>query len=92
MAAGTLMNGCAFPYMASFFPASCRYTGLAVSYTLGIAFLSGTSPLIATVLNHTFGSEIAVSGYIIFVSALTLFLHRVLFRAKPEEISYKKAA
>ncbi|MBY0281262.1 MAG: MFS transporter [Alphaproteobacteria bacterium] len=91
MASGTLINGCAFPYMASFFPTSCRYSGLAISYTFGIAVFSGTAPLIATILTHTFGSEIAVSSYIIFMSVLTLILHRFLIR-KPEETSYKKAA
>jgi MHS family proline/betaine transporter-like MFS transporter len=75
MASGTLINGCAFPYMASFFPTKSRYTGLAVCYTLGTALLSGTSPLIATLLTSSYGSEIAVSWYIIFVSALTLILH-----------------
>ena len=94
MANGTMINGCAFPYMASLFPKSCRYSGLAISYTFGIALLSGTAPLIATILNHTFGTEIAVAGYLMFISGFSLFLYKTFFPQKPADtaVSYKKAA
>lgn len=92
MASGTLVNGCAFPYMASFFPVSCRYSGLAISYTFGIALFSGTAPLIATMLTHTFGSEIAVSSYIILMSALTLLLHGFMSPKKHANVILEKAA
>lgn len=92
MASGTLVNGCAFPYMASFFPVSCRYSGLAISYTFGIALFSGTAPLIATVLTYTFGSEIAVSSYIIMMSAFTLALHRLVVPKQQVSLSMKSAA
>jgi MHS family proline/betaine transporter-like MFS transporter len=81
---GTLINGCAFPYMASFFAPSCRYSGLAISYTLGIALLSGTAPVIATFITYYFHSEIMVAWYLIGMSSLTFLLHRFLILRKLE--------
>jgi MHS family proline/betaine transporter-like MFS transporter len=78
MAAGTIVNGCAFPYMASLFPPSCRYSGLAISYTTGIATLSGTVPLMATLISNYCQSVHGVAWYLILISMLTLTAHRFL--------------
>jgi MFS family permease len=69
--AGTIINGCAMPFLASCFPASCRYCGVALSSTLGSALLAGTTPLMNTLLITWFGTKLAPAFWLIFNSLLT---------------------
>lgn len=65
LAAGTCAS--IYPYMANMFPANVRYTGVAVSFNLGVAFFGGFSPLISTLISSWTGMK---SGAFIYIMAL----------------------
>jgi len=74
---GCIIVGCLMPYIASFFPTHCRYSGVALGNTVGAAILSGTAPLIASFLTDFTGTKIAPAFWLVFVSliaALLIFL------------------
>ncbi len=92
---GTIINGCAFPYMAQLFPVKVRYSGLAISYTFGNGILSGISPIVATILSKLFLTEIAVALYPMIVALLTIYINRlwiVPLKSNHTENSFDKAA
>jgi hypothetical protein len=65
------------PYMASFFPTNCRYSGVALGCTVGSALFGGTAPLIASFLTNFSGTKIAPAFWLVLVSlavALQVFL------------------
>ena len=54
-----------YPYMTSMFPANVRYTGVAVSFNLGIAFFGGFTPLFSTLISNWTGMKSGAFFYII---------------------------
>jgi MHS family proline/betaine transporter-like MFS transporter len=71
--AGGMLNGCAITFSASFFPTNCRYSGSALSVTLGYALLGGTSPLIGSFLMDITQSRMAPAFWLFIVSLTTTF-------------------
>jgi len=68
VAVGAIINGCTMPYLASFFPTKCRYSGVALSFTTGQAILGSTSPLMASWLTDMFQSRLAPAFWLTFVA------------------------
>ena len=68
---GCVINGSAFPYVGRLFPIRCRYTGLALSITVGHALLGGTTPLIASFLTDFMGTRLAPAFWLMFIAGLT---------------------
>lgn len=60
------------PYLNSFFPANCRYSGVALSNTLGAALIAGNSPLIANYLIQVTGTKLAPAFLLIVMASLVL--------------------
>lgn len=65
---GVCITGCAMPYLASFFPTKCRYSGVALSVTTGQAIFGGTAPLMASLLTDIFQSRLAPAFWLTFVA------------------------
>jgi MHS family proline/betaine transporter-like MFS transporter len=59
-------------FLASIFPPSSRYTGIAIGLSCGEALFGGTAPLIATSLVVLVGSSIAPGFYLSFCGILGL--------------------
>lgn len=78
---GCIINGCGMPYIASYFPVQCRFSGMALSVTLGHALFGGTTPLIGAYLMDYFHSRVAPAYWIIFVSVVTFLLLKI--KGKP---------
>lgn len=72
VAIGCIINGCGMPYIASYFPTNCRYSGMALSVTLGHALIGGTTPLIGTYLTDVMGTKLAPAFWVAGVAAVTL--------------------
>jgi MHS family proline/betaine transporter-like MFS transporter len=68
---GCVINGCAMPYIGRLFPIRCRYTGLALSITLGHALLAGTIPLVASFLTDFMGTRLAPAFWLMFIAGIT---------------------
>ncbi|NBT85486.1 MAG: MFS transporter [Alphaproteobacteria bacterium] len=68
---GCVINGSTFPYVGRLFPIRCRYTGLALSITVGHALLGGTTPLIASFLTDFMGTRLAPAFWLMFIAGLT---------------------
>ncbi len=80
---GSLAAGiCAsiYPYMTSMFPANVRYTGVAVSFNLGIAFFGGFSPLISTLISNWTGLKSGAFIYIMVLGIIYLAAEILLHR------------
>jgi MFS family permease len=67
---GCIVTGSAMPYIGSLFPTTCRYTGTAISVTVGHALLGGTTPLVASFLTDYFETRIAPAFWLMFFSCL----------------------
>jgi MHS family proline/betaine transporter-like MFS transporter len=78
VAVGAIINGCTMPYIATFFPTRCRYSGVALSVTTGQAIFGGTAPLMASWLTDIFHSRFAPAFWLAFVAlgALGTILYR----------------
>jgi MHS family proline/betaine transporter-like MFS transporter len=63
-----------YPYMANMFPANVRYTGVAVSYNLGVTFFGGFSPLILTLISNWTQIKSSAFVYIIILGIVYLLL------------------
>lgn len=59
-------------FLASIFPPSSRYTGIAIGLSCGEALFGGTAPLIATSLVVLVGSSVAPGFYLSFCGILGL--------------------
>ncbi len=70
---GTLINGCAMPYIGRLFPTRCRYTGVALSVTVGQALFGGTTPLVASYLTDLIGSRLAPAFWLMAYSLITAY-------------------
>lgn len=79
---GTIISACTMPYLASFFPTKCRYSGVALSFTTGQALLGSTSPLMASWLTDVFQSRLAPAFWLTFVAlaAVGSILYREVAR------------
>jgi MHS family proline/betaine transporter-like MFS transporter len=67
-----LFTGPLMAAAAEQFPTSTRFTGAALSYSLGVSAFGGTAPLIATVLVQATDWDLAPSIYLIAASLLIL--------------------
>jgi MHS family proline/betaine transporter-like MFS transporter len=80
---GAIINGCTMPYLASFFPTKCRYSGVALSFTTGQALLGSTSPLMASLLTDIFQSRLAPAFWLTFIALLAVAgIYHKSFRGK----------
>jgi MFS family permease len=81
---GAMVNGSYVALLAKSFPASLRYSGVGLSYSLGIALFGGIAPLAFTGLIKWFGLVEAPAFYLIGCGALTLasvgLMRRRVFR------------
>lgn len=68
---GCVINGSTFPYIGLLFPIRCRYTGLALSITVGHALLGGTTPLVASFLTDFMGTRLAPAFWLMFIAGIT---------------------
>jgi MHS family proline/betaine transporter-like MFS transporter len=59
-------------YMASLFPPSCRYSGVALSYSIGMAIFGGTTSMILASLVHWTNNPLFCVVYVIFGAFLAL--------------------
>lgn len=71
VAVGAILSGCTMPYLASFFPTKCRYSGVALSFTTGQAILGSTSPLMASWLTDMFQSRLAPAFWLTFIALVS---------------------
>ncbi len=69
-------------YMAKLFPAYVRYSGLAFSYSIGMALFGGTTPMICSLLIRSTGQEIMPAFYVM-VLALVGFSAVKLSKERP---------
>lgn len=65
---GVTINCCSVPYISSFFPTKCRYSGTALSITTGQAIFGGTAPLMASWLTDVFQSRLAPAFWLTFIA------------------------
>lgn len=74
LAAGSsLINGCYALLIAELFPPNVRYSGMALSYSAGVAIFGGFGPLAFTFLTKTFHSIQAPYYYLLCCILITLF-------------------
>lgn len=64
----------AFVMMLESFQTRVRYTGLSLSYNLGLALFGGTCPLLVTWLIHLTGNTVAPAFYMMLCALLTMVL------------------
>ncbi|KTD78807.1 MFS transporter [Legionella waltersii] len=69
---GAMVNGSYVALLAKSFPAPLRYSGVGLSYSLGIALFGGIAPLAFTGLIKWFGLVEAPAFYMIACGAITL--------------------
>lgn len=92
VAVGAIINGCTMPYISSFFPTRCRYSGVALSVTTGQAIFGGTAPLVASWLTDMFHSRFAPSFWLAFVAGIAALciLYKELTRHELSILKLKK--
>lgn len=61
-------------FMSSLFPAHIRYSGVAIGYSLGMAILGGTTPLISAKLVQWTGNPLVPALYLITCSLFVFFM------------------
>ncbi len=69
----SFINGCYALLIAELFPPNVRYSGMALSYSAGVALFGGFGPLAFTFLTKTFNSIQAPYYYLLFCILITLF-------------------
>lgn len=67
-----IVNGCYALLITELFPAHIRYSGMGVSYTIGVAIFGGLGPLAFTFFTHRFESIQAPYYYLLFCILLTV--------------------
>jgi len=60
-------------FIAESFPTRLRYSGAGLGYQLASVIAGGPAPLIATFLQHHYGSSTPIAIYIVVCAVLTLF-------------------
>jgi MHS family proline/betaine transporter-like MFS transporter len=68
----------AYPYAIKKFAAEVRYSGVGVSYTIGIAIFGGFSPLVCSYLIKVTGLYYAPAFYIVGLAILYLFFEKII--------------
>ncbi|MBM3467952.1 MAG: MFS transporter [Alphaproteobacteria bacterium] len=68
---GVMINCSTMPYIASFFPTKCRFSGVALSVTTGQAIFGGSAPLMASWLTDTFHTRYAPAVWLALVAIVT---------------------
>lgn len=72
MTAVMFTSGPLAAYLAELFPATIRYSGIALTYALGSIFGGAFAPMIATALFAATGSLYSVGGYMIGIATVSL--------------------
>jgi MHS family proline/betaine transporter-like MFS transporter len=75
LAFALLMSGVTGPMpalMVELFPASTRYSGVAVGYNISLALFGGTAPLVCTWIVGATDSVVAPAYYLVFLALVTL--------------------
>ncbi len=67
-----MTNGSYGVLIAESFPSNTRYSGMGLSYSLGIAIFGGMAPLMFTYFLNVFATPKAPSYYLVFTAALAL--------------------
>jgi len=67
-------------YMATLFPAKCRYSGVAFSYSLAMAMFGGTTSMILTFLIQQTNNPLTCAFYVLFGACLGL---PAIIKSKP---------
>lgn len=68
----------AYPYAIEKFAVEVRYSGVGLSYTLGIAVFGGFSPLVCSYLINITGLYYSPAFYIIFLAGFYLFCEKII--------------
>lgn len=71
-----MVNGCYGQMIAELFPAPIRYSGMGISFSLGLALFSGLAPLIITTLLKFIPGPLA--SYLFFLSCCLMTLLSVI--------------
>lgn len=58
-------------FISMLFPSYLRYTGSSLSYNIGVAFMGGTFPLVADILNRSFNYNKSFCIYIILIGSVS---------------------
>ncbi len=72
-------------YMATLFPLSCRYTGVAFSYSIAMALLGGTTSMILVSLVSWINDPLLPSVYVMFGACLGLLS---VIKSKPAAVTH----
>lgn len=83
---GCIINGCGMPYIASYFPTNCRFSGMALSVTTGHALFGGTTPLVGSYLTDLMESRMAPAFWVIILSLVTFLM--IQFVDKPKYLKH----
>ncbi|MCP5369074.1 MAG: MFS transporter [Rickettsiaceae bacterium] len=75
---GGMIGGCAYLFIISLFAPAERFSGVAFSYNLGIAFCGGTSPAISRWLVAVTDLDYAPAFYIMGTSAIFLLIAHLM--------------
>ncbi len=71
---GTIVNGCAMPYVSNLFPTSCRYSAVGATWTIGMALIGGMTPVISGALLDKYHSYVMPAYWLMGISTLTFIL------------------
>ena len=71
-----------YTYFMTVFPAEVRFSGIAISFNIGITFIGGSTPLVSTYLTQISGLPYAPAIYVTILSmiyiALDFFLNHTI--------------
>lgn len=70
------------------FPASIRYSGLAIGLNFTTSFFSGTAPLICTLLIYYTNSKLAPAAYLLSIALISLPAYLLLPKRKIVKLDY----
>ena len=76
----------AYPYAIQKFKAEMRYSGVGVSYTLGIAIFGGFSPVVCSYLMKTTMLSYSPAFYVIGLAFLYVIFENILGKSKSEPL------
>lgn len=80
-----------YTYFMTIFPAEIRFSGVAISFNIGITFIGGSTPLISTFVTQKSGLSYAPAIYITVLSVIYIALDFLLNR-KIKKANSKLAA
>lgn len=83
-------------FMQTLFPAKTRYTGVAISFCIGMAITGGSTPMLLTYLidasQNLYVPAFLLMGYAAFTSLVLFMAQSYTAKQKPEEFNEAKAA